>query len=205
MKDLPVDTEGHRGIAEIHILWLTAGLSCDGETIAMTAATQPSLHDLLFGGLPGIPKVSFHNPVLAFENGDEFLKPFHEAARGLLSPFLLVVEGSIPNEANRRKVIGLRLGRTKRQVNRSLLAIGLIGWHGKHGQSLPLVRVRPMVGFTRWKGIRPDAWASRITWGGGGSPRRGSRSCVFRDARRNPTISWKRYCICFISPRDALP
>ena len=29
---------------EIAILWLTAGLSCDGDTIAMTAATQPSPH-----------------------------------------------------------------------------------------------------------------------------------------------------------------
>jgi hydrogenase small subunit len=110
MKDVPVDTEGHRGIAEIHILWLTAGLSCDGETIAMTAATQPSLHDILFGGLPGIPKVYFHNPVLAFENGDEFLKPFHEAAKGLLSPFLLVVEGSIPNEANKEEGYWASLG-----------------------------------------------------------------------------------------------
>jgi hypothetical protein len=27
--------------AEIAILWLTAGLSCDGDTIAMTAAAQP--------------------------------------------------------------------------------------------------------------------------------------------------------------------
>src|SRR5512138_788288 len=34
-------------VAEMSILWLTAGLSCDGDTIAMTAATQPSLEDLL--------------------------------------------------------------------------------------------------------------------------------------------------------------
>ena len=30
-------------IAEIDVLWLTAGLGCDGDTIAMTAATQPSI------------------------------------------------------------------------------------------------------------------------------------------------------------------
>jgi hydrogenase small subunit len=30
---------------EIAILWLTAGLGCDGDTIAMTAASQPSLED----------------------------------------------------------------------------------------------------------------------------------------------------------------
>ena len=39
-------------ITEIDILWITAGLGCDGDTIAMTAATQPSLEDLVRGGLP---------------------------------------------------------------------------------------------------------------------------------------------------------
>jgi hypothetical protein len=28
-------------ISEIDVLWITAGLGCDGDTIAMTAATQP--------------------------------------------------------------------------------------------------------------------------------------------------------------------
>ena len=83
---------------EIDILWLTAGLGCDGDTVAMTAATQPSLEDILHGIIPGIPKVRFHNPVLARENGDEFVQIFHDAANGALEPFLLVVEGSIPNE-----------------------------------------------------------------------------------------------------------
>src|SRR6476661_3372951 len=41
-------------IAELDILWLTAGLSCDGDTVSITAATQPSLEDLLLGALPGI-------------------------------------------------------------------------------------------------------------------------------------------------------
>jgi hypothetical protein len=33
--------------AEIAILWLIAGLSCDGDSIAMTAATPPSLEDIV--------------------------------------------------------------------------------------------------------------------------------------------------------------
>ena len=85
-------------IAEIDVLWLTAGLSCDGDTIAMTAATQPSIEDLLLGAIPWIPKVNLHNPFLAYENGDEFLSRFHRAAEGKLEPFILVVEGSIPDE-----------------------------------------------------------------------------------------------------------
>jgi hydrogenase small subunit len=80
------------------ILWITAGLGCDGDTIAITAATQPSLEDLVMGALPGIPRIHFHNPLLAYENGDAFLARLHLAADGKLDPFLLVVEGSIPNE-----------------------------------------------------------------------------------------------------------
>ena len=88
-------------IQEIDILWINAGLSCDGDTIAMTAATQPSIEDLVMGALPWIPKVNFHNLFLAYENGDEFMERFHRAARGELEPFILVVEGSIPNEGNK--------------------------------------------------------------------------------------------------------
>src|SRR6185436_18319848 len=85
-------------IKKIEILWITAGLGCDGDTIAMTAATQPSLEDILLGGVPGIPRVKLHNPFLSYENGDEFMQVFYKAAEGKLDPFLLVIEGSIPNE-----------------------------------------------------------------------------------------------------------
>jgi hydrogenase small subunit len=85
-------------IREIDILWITAGLSCDGDTVSITAATQPSIEDLLLGALPGLPRVRLHNPVLAYENGADFLKVFDRAAEGQLQPFILVVEGSIPNE-----------------------------------------------------------------------------------------------------------
>src|ERR1700751_1385539 len=85
-------------ITEIDILWMTAGLGCDGDTIAVTAATQPSIEDLVLGTFPWIPKVNFHNPFLAYENGEEFVRFFREAAEGRRAPFILVVEGSIPNE-----------------------------------------------------------------------------------------------------------
>jgi hydrogenase small subunit len=89
-------------IQEIDILWLTAGLGCDGDTIATTAATQPSLEDILSGALPWTPKVNFWNPFLSYENGEEFVRIFHDAANNKLGrPFILVVEGSIPNEANK--------------------------------------------------------------------------------------------------------
>ncbi|HJZ57011.1 MAG TPA: hypothetical protein VKE74_18725 [Gemmataceae bacterium] len=83
------------------ILWITAGLGCDGDTVAITAATQPSIEDIVLGAIPGLPRVRLHNPVLAYRNGNDFLEPFREAAAGRLGPFVLVVEGSIPNERNK--------------------------------------------------------------------------------------------------------
>ena len=35
----------------------------------MTAATSPSMEDLLHGTLPGMPRIVIYNPVLAFETG----------------------------------------------------------------------------------------------------------------------------------------
>jgi hypothetical protein len=44
-------------------------IGCDGDTVSITAATQPSIEDIILGAFPGLPKVNLHNPVLARENG----------------------------------------------------------------------------------------------------------------------------------------
>src|SRR6202789_3030663 len=85
-------------VSDVHILWLTAGLSCDGDSVSVTNAEQPSIEDVILGAIPGLPKVHLHNPVLAYENGDDFMKFWYLAQEGKLNPFVLVVEGSIPNE-----------------------------------------------------------------------------------------------------------
>src|SRR3954469_9829432 len=88
-------------VEAVHVVWVTAGLGCDGDTIAMTAASLPSIEELVAGALPGVPRVILHNPVLAYENGDAFVQSMRDAAAGKLDPFLLVVEGSIPDERNK--------------------------------------------------------------------------------------------------------
>src|SRR2546421_5461270 len=85
-------------VSEVHIVWITAGLGCDGDSVSVTAASQPSIEDVLLGAIPGLPKVHLHNPVLAYEVGDDFMKYWYKAEKGELDPFVLVVEGSIPNE-----------------------------------------------------------------------------------------------------------
>jgi len=91
-------TQKNSPVSDVHIVWMTAGLGCDGDSVSITAATQPSIEDVILGAIPGLPKVHLHNPVLAYENGDEFMKFWYMAAEGKLNPFVLVVEGSIPNE-----------------------------------------------------------------------------------------------------------
>ena len=84
---------------EMHILWISEGMSCDGDTISITAADKPSIEDLVLGLIPGLPTVHLHNKVLSpTMGGEEFLAPFRAAANGELEPFILVVEGSIPNQ-----------------------------------------------------------------------------------------------------------
>jgi hydrogenase small subunit len=83
---------------EVHVLWISELLGCDGDSVSITAATQPSLEDVVLGNIPGLPKVRLHNKVLAYENGDELMDAYYKAERGELDPFVLVIEGSIPNE-----------------------------------------------------------------------------------------------------------
>ncbi len=82
----------------VHVLWLTSGLGCDGESVALTGATSPSLEDLLRGCLPGMAPIVLYNPMTAFDSGEEFVRAFRDAAEGRLDPFILVLEGSVPNE-----------------------------------------------------------------------------------------------------------
>jgi hydrogenase small subunit len=75
-------------------------MSCDGDTISVTAATLPSLEDVLLGNIPGLPTVHLHNKVLdPSVGGEDFLGVYRQAANDELDvPFVLVIEGSIPNE-----------------------------------------------------------------------------------------------------------
>src|SRR5271170_2342010 len=87
----------------IHVVGINPGMLRDGYTVTRTAATQPSIEEIALGALPGLPKIAVHWPLIDFECGptggaDDFLEWFFKADRGELEPFVLVVEGSIPNE-----------------------------------------------------------------------------------------------------------
>ncbi len=82
----------------VHVFWL-AGMSCDGCSVAVTGATNPSVEELLAGSIPGLPRVVLHHPVLSVSAGAGFIKSFHAAAQGKLgAPYVLVLEGSVPDD-----------------------------------------------------------------------------------------------------------
>ena len=100
----------------IHILWINAGLSCDGDSVSLTAATQPSIEEIALSVLPGLPKVAVHWPLIDFECGpvqgaDNFIEWFFKGERGEIDPFVLVVEGSIPNEIDQAGRLLVRIRR----------------------------------------------------------------------------------------------
>ena len=88
------ETEG----VTAHVLWVTTGLSCEGDSVAMTSATNPSLEDIITQAIPGMPRIVVHNQVIAYEVGDEFAQAWFDAEEGKLDPFVLVIEGSLGNE-----------------------------------------------------------------------------------------------------------
>ena len=39
----------------VHLLWINAGLSCDGDSVSLTNASLPSVEDIVMGAIPGLP------------------------------------------------------------------------------------------------------------------------------------------------------
>lgn len=83
---------------QVHVFWL-AGMSCDGCTIAVVGATQPSVESLLTGSLPGVPQVILHHTAVNVEAGEPFVEALRRAWRGELgAPYVVVYEGSVADE-----------------------------------------------------------------------------------------------------------
>ena len=111
-----------------HVIWMTTGLSCDGDSVGMTSATNPSLEDIITGAIPGMPRVVVHNPVLAFEQGAEFMQAWYDAEAGKLDPFVLILEGSLPErEALRRRLLRRAWATTPTPASRSPPTSGSTG------------------------------------------------------------------------------
>jgi hypothetical protein len=49
----PTDAGKPQAERVVHVLWINAGLSCDGDSVSLTAAMQPSIENIAMGALPG--------------------------------------------------------------------------------------------------------------------------------------------------------
>src|SRR5881227_4275569 len=45
-------SETPQAVEEVHILWISEGMSCDGDSVSITAAGQPGIEDVLLGAIP---------------------------------------------------------------------------------------------------------------------------------------------------------
>ena len=185
-------------IRELHVLWITAGLGCDGDTVSITAADAAEHRRCRAGrhsrpsqgpsAQPGARLSKWRRVHGALSTGPR---------QGKLDPFVLVVEGSIPNEKNKNegywagygtdpetgqpittcewidRLAPKGVGRDRRRHVRRLRR------HSRHGRQ-----------SHRLHGAAP------ITWAGTGDRRPASRSSACRVVRCSPTISWRRCCTC---------
>ncbi len=199
-------TQRAPAVKEVHVLWITAGLGCDGDSVSVTAATQPSIEDVVMGAIPGLPKVHLHNPVLAYEVGDDFMKYWYQAEEGRLDPFVLVVEGSIPNEKIKSEGYWAALGTDKKtgqpitdlRMDRPAGAQG--AGRGGH-RHLRHLRRHPRHGRQPHRLHGPGRLPGLAT----GSRRPASRSSTCPAARCSPTTSWRRCSTCCIRRRGWRP
>jgi hypothetical protein len=54
-------TQRAPAVKEVRVVRITAGLGCDGDSVSIAAATQPSLENVILGAIPGLPKVHPHD------------------------------------------------------------------------------------------------------------------------------------------------
>jgi hydrogenase small subunit len=87
-----------QGPKELSLVWI-GGASCDGCTMAMLGAAEPGIEDLLLGRVPDAPPVTLLHPALALESGDAYRAQLNRAAAGQLTPFILILEGSVLDES----------------------------------------------------------------------------------------------------------
>ena len=186
----------------VHVLWINAGLSCDGDSVALTAATQPSIEEIALGALPGLPKIAVHWPLIDFECGpvggaDDFIEWFFKADRGRARAVRARRRGLDPERGDQERGLLVRVRQQPRhrpadddeRVARPARAEGA----GGAGRRAP---APPTAASTPWPATRPAPWACPTTSAGTGSRRPGSRSCACPAARSTRTTCPRRSSTC---------
>src|SRR5215831_5378694 len=64
--EMPATSPANPSDMTVHLLWINAGLSCDGDSVSLTNAQLPSIEDIVMGAIPGLPKVQVHWPLVDY-------------------------------------------------------------------------------------------------------------------------------------------
>ena len=153
---------------------MTAGLGCDGDSVSITAATQPSIEDVMLGAIPGLPKVHLHNPVLAYEVGDDFMKYwYHGRGRASWIPSCWWSKVDSQREDQEGRLLGGASAPIPTPASRSPPTNGSTGWRPRHWRWSPPAPAPPTAASTPWKAIPPAAWGWPIIWAGIGRSKAG--------------------------------
>jgi len=93
-------------IDKIHVVWLS-GQACTGCTVSLLNASHPSFLDLLTGFIPQAAGVTLdYHATIMLPWGETALEAVNAAEKGELDPFVLVLEGAIPDESIAEKMGG---------------------------------------------------------------------------------------------------
>jgi len=82
----------------VHVFWLS-GMSCDGCSVSMLGASNPSVEQLVLQTIPRLPRIVMHHPMLDDDSGHDFMTAYGQAVDGTLgAPYIVVLEGSVPDD-----------------------------------------------------------------------------------------------------------
>jgi len=140
----------------VHVFWLS-GMSCDGCSVSALGASNPSLEALVLHTVPRLPRVILHHPMVSEDSGHDFMSAYGQAIDGTLdAPYIVVVEGSIPDDQslNQGNFAAMGLGGDWPQ-----------GTQGAGGSDAP-VRVTDWVWAMAPRAAACIAIGTCATWGG---------------------------------------
>ena len=165
---MPVGRKSHQppGPRVIDVLWITAGLGCDGDTIAVTAAMQPSLEDLVLGLCLESRRFVFTTRYWLMRTATTFYSGFTKLPRGSSTHLFSSSKAPSPTRPTSPTAIGHARRRRGDPPTDSYLSSGSTGWPPRPGLWPQPALAPRMAESTPCKAIPPAAWVCPTISGG---------------------------------------
>ncbi len=153
----------------IHILWINAGTSCDGDSVALTAAMQPSIEQIALSDLPG--SAQDRRPLaldpLRMRSGRRRGHVHRVVLQGRAGRDRSVRagrrRGPSPTSRSSPRATGAASATIPRPASRSRPVSGSTGSRPRRSPSSPSAPVPRTAASTPWRATRPARWACPTT------------------------------------------